>query len=297
MIRIGILAAIVLAIAGNSYAQQPIVLTECGTIAHPGNYVFGSDIVLTVESPSSGGDCLIVSSSHVNIDMGGMLVTAECPMFPSCVDVFGPVAGTGIHIVPGADHVSVSNGSVEGFSDGVIVEADHATVSNVATNAPDSITLNGVSYSTFSNVTFATTPGIKYAFGYVASVNGGGHNSFTNLNEGGADNRQGLLFSNSSYNVIDGASIFCGSIAQAGPGILLTQGSNHNSITNASITVLFGNGIEIDAGSGHNIVEANTVNTESPASYFDLLDENPQCDHDVWSGNVFTSASPSSCIN
>lgn len=86
---------------------------------------------------------------------------------------------------------------------------------------------------------------------------------------------------------------------------MLTQKSNYNFITNNNIFVLFGNGIEVDLGSGYN-VQNNTVEVATtPPEFFALLDQNPDCGSDVWIDNSFSntfaagqiSANPASCIH
>jgi hypothetical protein len=59
------------------------------------------------------------------------------------------------------------------------------------------------------------------------------------------------------------------------PGVLLTQNSDWNAVTNNQVSGLFGYGIEVNRGSGLDFIEGSTVATASPPGYYELLDENP----------------------
>src|ERR1700683_3644556 len=90
-----------------------------------------------------------------------------------------------------------------------------------------------------------------------------------------------------------------------GTDIRLSHGSSFNLVTNSTLFDDCGGGIEVDAGSRHNIIIGNTVTVASPADVFLMLDQNPNCGTDVWIDNVFSnifapgqsSASPASCIH
>jgi hypothetical protein len=70
----------------NAAAQSsPTLITYCQNIIQPGNYVLTNDLVLnTVGGYGTGGDCLVISSSHVNVDMRSWNITVACPPFPYC---------------------------------------------------------------------------------------------------------------------------------------------------------------------------------------------------------------------
>lgn len=302
------IALFLIAPTNDVFAHPPIPLTQCGNITQPGNYFLANDLELAVYNPTffgGGGDCLVISSPHVNIDMQGHSIAAVCPTFPMCISAFGPVGDIGLHILSGADHVAISNGGVVDFVDGIEVEANHVSIANAEiTDGVFGMSLENVSYSSFTDIYFTLGP-IPYNYFLLSmlSVSGGGHNTFTRLSN--LSNTQGIAIGSSSYNVIDSANISCVSLGPAGPGILLTQDSDHNSVTNSSVNVLFGTGIEVDAGSDNNIIQGNDVFSISPLNYFALLDQNPDCGSDLWTGNSFTnetdpalvSASPESCIH
>lgn len=306
MRRIAISCAVAFFFIGlctNGFPDPPIPLTDCGTITERGNYVLENDLVT-----SPGRDCLVINSSHVNVDLNGQAITcifsAEFP-FPCSLEL--GLAGIGIDIE--ADHVSISNGRVELFADGIVGGADHISATNLGLATFTGIVLNDVSHSAFANIGYEGVPFLgPETVGPVLSVNGGGHNTFTSINSGTSP-FEGIIITNSSNNVIDRAEISCSAENVAGPGILLTQESNNNSITNTNIFVLFGNGIEVDLGSDHNVIQNNTVVTATTDfelfGIFAMLDENPNCDSNVWTDNTFSnmfapgeiSASPASCIH
>jgi len=279
-------------------AASPATITSCETISQPGDYILASDIALTVDNPSTGGggDCLVITASHVNIDMQDYSIGISCP-FSCSPQEYGPVGTAGVHIMSGANNVSIANGEVDNFMYGVLVEADHASVDDfISFNAIVALSLDNVSNSTFTDISFGAG-GLPYNFsvGPMVSVAGGGHNTFTELTDTVSDS--GVEVMNSSHNVVSQADISCSAVGEAGPGILLTGDSGHNLISDNNVDVLDGNGIEVDLGSDHNAIQGNTVSITSPAGDFAMYDKNPNCGHDLWIGNSFTNASPASCIH
>ena len=287
----------------SSKTTSPTTITACGTISTPGDYVLASDLVLTVNDPSygEGGDCLDITASHVSIDMQGWSITVSCP--DSCLpEEYGPVGGDGIHIMSGANYVSISNGEVNDFLYGLVAEGNHTTVDGFTTvDAVIGISVSNAYNNAFSGIAFDSDD-LPYHFsvGPIISVAGGGHNSFSNVSGiagGGFESPQGIVISNSSYNSIIGADVSCEAEEQVGPGILLTANSSHNSIVKSTVDVLYGNGIEVDLGSNYNDVLYNNVSILSPEGFFAMLDDNPRCGHNIWVDNSFTNASPTSCID
>jgi hypothetical protein len=312
MIRISVLAiGLIVAVAPTAIAHpkssvkgaSPTTITACGTISSPGDYVLANNLVLTVNNPSygEGGDCLDITASGVNINMQGWSITVSCP--DSCLpEEYGPVGSDGIHIMSGANNVSISNGEVDDFLYGLVAEGNNATVSSFTSfNAVVGVSLDGASNGAFSNISF-NTGDLPYHFsvGPIVSVTGGGHNSFTTVSGtvgGGFGSPQAIVISDSSHNSIVGADVSCEAEEQVGPGILLTANSGHNSITKSTVYVLYGNGIEVDLGSNYNDILENTVSILSPEGFYAMVDENPRCGHDAWVDNSFTNANPTSCID
>jgi hypothetical protein len=321
VVRIFVLCAALL-LGGGAFAraaQSPIAITDCENITQTGDYILTNDLVL--DAGSRGGECLVISSSNVNIDMNGHAITVACFSQPSCPPIaFGPQGGTGIHILSGADHVSITNGIVgDAFGDfvyGIVGEANHASVTDLAIMAVFGITLNSVSHSTFSDISYLVgEPRYHGVNGPVLSLTGGGHNTVERVICGpqgtvGSDiagGRSGIVLASSDHNLIDQANIRgFGNPGEPGPaGILLTQNSSHNSVTNSTVSEVGPGGIELDQGSLHNLIERNTVVVNTNSTTFAMFDENPDCGSNLWADNSFSnvghpvliSASPASCIN
>jgi hypothetical protein len=292
-------------------SSPAIPLTECETITQPGNYILENDLILPlVYSGGEGGsgNCLVINSPRVNVDLNGHTITTAC-VLPSG-SPFCPFFQGGIGIDIEADHVSIANGSVGeangGFVYGLVGEADGISATNLDITTDIGIVLNDVSYSAFADIVYEGADLQEHAEnGPVLSVTGGGNNIFASINSK-SSTLDGIIITNSSNNIIEEANISCTAQEEAGPGILLTQESNHNFIAENNIFVLFGNGIEVDSGSAHNVILNNTVEIETtPPGFFAMLDQNPNCGSDLWIHNGFAnlfaagqiSASPASCIH
>ncbi len=297
--------------AQHPFAAQPspIPISDCEDITQPGNYALTNDLVLTAERQEygGGGDCLVISSSDVRIDLAGWTISIACPPFSSCPSEYGVVGGIGIEVMNGADHVSISNGSVEGFVYGIAGEADHISASNLRLVSVLGVALIDVSRSTFRNITFEGADTSYHALnGPILFLNGGGKNVFMNLSGqvgsdvGGPD---GIDVVNSNANLISGVNLRntgCG-----GTDIRLLSGSNFNFITNSTLFDECGGGIEVDMGSRHNVIVKNAVTIASPPDIFALFDQNPNCGSDAWLDNGFSnifapgqiSASPVNCLH
>jgi hypothetical protein len=312
-----VVALFLIVLSTNGFAKphkgfkSPIPLTNCETITQRGNYVLENDLVLSlIYSGGQGGNgnCLVIDSSHVNVDLNGRTITTACVLPDGSPCPFFFQGGIGIDIE--ADHVAIANGQVGeangGFVYGVVGGSDHISATNLGITTDIGIVLSDVSHSAFTNIIYEGADLQYHAEnGPVLSVSGGGDNTFTSINSK-SNTFEGVIITNSSNNVIQGANIFCTAQGQAGPGIVLTQQSDHNLLTNNNIFVLFGNGIELDLGSDDNVIQNNTVEiATTPPGFFAMLDQNPDCGSDVWSGNSFSnifaagqiSANPANCIH
>jgi hypothetical protein len=79
----------------------------------------------------------------------------------------------------------------------------------------------------------------------------------------------------------------------AGSGIVLDSNTTGNQVhANTTNTNGF-DGIRVAVGSTNNVLTANSAEFNL---VFDLEDNNPNCDDNVWEGNEFNTANPSSCI-
>ena len=303
MRRINIGAAIAILIVGlNAQAfaapKSPIQISQCENITRPGNYVLANDL----ELDASDGNCLVISASNVQINLGGLTISSPCDPYSFC-----PSGGIGIAIASGANQVSISNGSVEGFVYGIVAEGNRVTGTNLNLTAVVGITLNGSSNSIFTNITYEGADTEYHGTnGPILYLEGGGQNMFRNVSgEVGCDlgGPDGIEVVNSNGNLISGVTLentSCG-----GTDILLSDNSSSNMIMNTDLFDDCGGGIGIEAGSGHNMIIGNNVTVASPADVYAMFDENPNCQKDIWMGNTFNnifdtgevSASPASCIH
>lgn len=97
-------AALAFLLAPAAAFAAPQLILACQTLSQPGSYVLFRNL-------SATGDCLVVASNYVTIDLAGFVVS-------------GGGAGAGIREAagtpfPGFRGVIVRNGSVTGFSDGL----------------------------------------------------------------------------------------------------------------------------------------------------------------------------------
>ncbi len=313
----GAVAFFLMAVSSNSFAKPPIKfanttthLTDCETITQRGNYILENDLVLTLVFGGGGnGNCLVISSPQVNVDLNGKTISTAC-VLPDGSPACPPFVQGGVGIDIEADHVSVANGNVGevdgGFVYGLVGAGSHISASNLNITTDVGVVLDDVSHSSFTNIVYRGADLQEQAEnGPVLSVSGGGFNILTSINSP-TNTFEGIIITNSSFNFIAGADVFCTAQEVAGPGILLTQESDHNFILSNDIFVLFGNGIELDLGSNGNLIQNNTVETATTQpGFFALLDQNPDCDANVWIGNSFSnifipgeiSASPANCIH
>jgi hypothetical protein len=300
--------------AARKFAAQnpPIPIADCETITQPGNYVLANDLVLTasVLGVGQGGNCLVISSSHVKIDLNARKITVACPPFNVCPEELGPVGGIGIDILNGADFVQISNGSVDNFVYGLAAEAEneHVSVNNLTLRAVVGLALSDVSFSAFTNIAYQGADLRDHGSnGPILQINGGGKNIFSNLSgavESDAGPPDGIEVVNSNSNLISGVNVTdnssCGST-----DVLLSNDSSSNIVFNNTLFDLCGTGIGVDVGSRHNLIFGNTVAIESPIDVFAMLDQNSNCGSNVWAGNSFSnlfaagqiSASPANCIH
>ena len=285
----------------NGFANPPIPLTDCETITQPGNYILENDLVASPQE-----NCLVISSSHVNVDLNGGTITCIAPGEYPCSAFDESLAGIGIEIE--ADHVSISNGSVENYETGIVGTAKYISATNLSLATVTGILLSDVSFSVFANIEYdGLDLGGPANPGPVLSVSGGGFNAFTSINSS-YDTFEGIIIKNSSFNLIEDASVSCAAEGVSGPGILITEDSSRNLVAYNNVFVLFGNGIEVDLGSTENVIGGNTaVTATTEPGFYALLDQNANCDSNVWIGNTFSnlfapgsgeiSASRANCIH
>ena len=118
-------SAVLAAIAGIGLSAPafaaPLVITACTTLAQPGSYVVGNNLV------AAGSDCLVVANDFITIDLNGFLIS-------------GAKAGSGVTALRNVAFrgTTVRNGTITGFvqaimlpsSAGVTVERINATANS-----------------------------------------------------------------------------------------------------------------------------------------------------------------------
>ena len=112
---VGVLVSVVAFSAGPAWGDQssrPALgnrISKCGTISKPGSYVVTRNL-------TANGDCLVVAADFVTIDLGGWVITGN---------------GTGSGITDqeaGRGGITVRNGEITGFEDGVLLRASSEVV-------------------------------------------------------------------------------------------------------------------------------------------------------------------------
>ena len=175
-------------------------------------------------------NCLVISSSHVNVDLNGQAITCLVPGdFPAPCSAFeDSLAGIGIDIE--ANRVSVSNGGVQNYETGIAGTAEYISATNLSLATFTGIVLSDVSYSAFANIEYegVDLDGLPVTPGPVLSVSGGGFNIFTSINSS-ANTYEGIILSNSNSNFIAGADLSCSAEGVSGPGISIGPGTRISS--------------------------------------------------------------------
>jgi hypothetical protein len=289
-----------------AHGQPPsIQLTTCGVINEPGDYVAQNDLVLTVNTLGygAGGDCLVIATAHVKIDMQGYEISAVCPVGFDCPEEFGPPGGRGVYIMSGANGVAISNLYVDGFVYGIVNEAELTTINGAYLRAVVGITQDG-GYSVFSGISYeAGDPQYHSNNGPVMIDSGVGYNTFSGIvgDVGGGPEPVAGVVINSNRNALSGINVSTTAEREAGAGIVIS--GDFNSVTNSSADVLWADGIEV--GGNYNTIQGNSFTTLSPAGYYAAVDGNPNCGHDRWIDNTFSAdtdegaglTDPVSCIH
>jgi parallel beta-helix repeat protein len=250
-------------------------------------------------------------------------VTTSTVLSANC-DAPLTVAASGI-TVDLAGHSVVCNTAVDGIVVGPAVS--NSTVRNGSVRNGAATCVNGVNVSGGSNQFTLLTVRNGSGSGFLAPGSGNRYTLVTAtgfadagfISIGGNDNV--VLNSNFSSNLDDGASFFIGSgntirnsfatgnvdkgiisgssntliagniVARNANGIWLSDGATGSSVK-GNIVLGNGHGIVVHASTGNSI-----IGNLAFANGLDLQDENPNCDADTWTFNVFATADPLSCIH
>lgn len=319
---VGILLTLVgLANAAPQPNACPVSITSCGCTATQSQTYTVIDDLDATQGLTKGGNCLEVSAKHVILDLQGHAIIGN---------------GTGIGIlilnsasnttVQGTDATETGQAIVNGWGTGVEVDADNVVIElfrqiggntfNPHGNAGDGILLKGATNTTVANfnASFNGATGVD--------VQGGGRNRFMNC-DSISNVANGVILASSNVNMISNCTI----IANTGYGVWLNS-SNQNQIftssvnANGKIGVLVGchkegkctggkgssqnhfssSGANGNSGAGVTVEEGSSDNQITNMSSggnggsADLIDNNSNCDGNLWFNNAFGNASQS-CIH
>jgi parallel beta-helix repeat protein len=219
-------------------------------------------------APRRGGDGIAILSSRNNRIVGNN------------TDNNGPYSGIGIYSEPDSAHPR----STTGASSGNVIDSNTVT-NNIEGRTPNNVVNN-------DNIGIRLEPGNTGNFILNNIVSGNGLDGIT-------------LFVRSTFNVLRGNIVFGNGFyrvaARRGNGIgLQVGGANDNLIENNASYGNADNGISIRNGSLRNTVRNNVAINNvvlPPASTsfgptFDLLDNNPNCDANIWVDNQYNTVFP-----
>ena len=287
------LVAVVIVVLIASFAVQVSLvsaqtnITSCQTISTAGKYT----IPPQTNMASSGGDCLVITASNVTIQAGpggSIQGTGE--------------SGAGIHVMSGAANFTwiPDAGTIQNYSAGIELDSTGARIEN---NFDDPECLENVSAGVLiksgtGNIVDAVATHAQYngiwiqggskniVTGYESSIQEG-FSTTDCSHETVASDSDGIRIDNSTGNLIYQVDVTQGTSV----GVHIVEGSKYNYVVN---NLIQGSGVGIgikDDGSGSNFIYENTLKNNQ----LDQQDNNPNCDHDFWFNDIFSTSSPSSC--
>lgn len=236
-----------------------------------GNTVLGVNAIGNISfsgTVNRGGDGIAILSSSNNRIVKNNTVNN------------GPFSGVGIYSVVDAAHPRATTGT----SSGNVVEAN-VVERNIQARTPNNVAFN-------DNIGIRLEPGNTGNFILNNRVNNNGLDGITLF--------QRNTFTTVRGNVVTGNGFFR-TTARRGNGIgLQIGGANDNLVENNQVARNADNGIVVRNGSMRNTIRNNTAVQNAvlpPASQtfgptFDLLDNNLNCDANVWRDNRFVTAFP-----
>jgi parallel beta-helix repeat protein len=278
-------------------ADQETKIYQCPfVISVPGEYLLKNDVICPV------GTAFTITASDVHFDLGGHTIDGG-PNF---------TGGVGIAVL-GATNVHINNGTVEHF---MAFNADGILLIDAGGNHLDDLTLT----ENFDGLGFSHANGNRIESSDLSSNSRwGAEVSLSDANEfqgntANGNGYAGYALSAAHDNLISSGKIVGNTIVGVGLGVLGV--ANRNVVSSNEISDN-GDGIEVLQGAG-NLVESNQVlenstrgivvfpgasshviesNTARGNGLFDLEDDNPNCDSNVWQHNNFETANQPSCID
>jgi len=294
----------------------------CGcTLTQPGTiYTVGADLDAD-HGLTKAGNCLEMAADHDILDLVGHAI-------------IGNGSGIGILIqssahdstVQGTDTSEVGQAVVNHWGTGIEVDANNVVIELFngigapsmfdTGNTGDGILLKSASSVTVDNFHASSNGGSG------VDVQGGSNNRFMNC-DSLTNTGNGMVFASSNGNTIsnctitgntgygiwlntsDQNQIFTSAVAgNKKIGILVgcqkegkclgSKGSNLNHFSSTGAKGNSGAGVTVEQGSSNNQITSMTASGNGGGN--DLIDNNPNCDGNLWFNNIFGSASQS-CIH
>ncbi len=287
----------------------PPIITACGCTITDGNLHTVANKISAADGLTSRGDCIDIKHPFATLE--GDFNFAD-----------GAGSGVGVRILPGAHHASVQNLAVDGWDVGIEDDANSTNLANtcIFENGTAGLFLKSAHKTVVSSISGGVStscedggPSANIGAGILlknsnnntitsfdaynngadgVTLIGSNRNSFSNF--GTDDNGgNGVTFKNSRKNSLT----FFDSVDNAGDGVFIDAASS-NKITGSfeadTVAENGANGIEIEKGGRNNSV---VFNLSIDNAGFDLLDNNPTCDKNVWTNNCFEKASPACASN
>jgi hypothetical protein len=277
---------------GRADAQTATPITKCGTIiSAPGNY----DIAASLTSTSNTIDCIEIDSPGVNLAIA------------KNISLSGPggssVTAAGVSITKSAYGVvlNVAGATIQGFGIGIDDEAVAGSIigGTLTGNAAQGILVKDTSSVHISSVVCQNNGGAGLELLRSSGVIVDGVPALQS-NEG-----YGLWVHSSSDNQFFNLDIFGNQLSGAYVGesgtdrLSAKQGardeapSNRNVFLNSGAIQNGGGGFVIDLGDSHNVITGSAAQSNLDD---DMIDENKDCDHNIWNGNSFEKAN-ATCIH
>jgi hypothetical protein len=245
-----------LGLPGSAAAATPpaTVLTSCGTISNPGNYILGGDI-------TASGTCFTITTGGIGLDLGGHKIT-------------GNGTGQGIRDVgSGSANIVITNGSIANFGQGIFLNGSNETIDSMdVENTSEGINIAG-SFNTVThvkannNANTGVSVGSFGLGGCCSTLNGiqadndgvigisvpGGSSSGTNI-EANGNGGDGVFMTN-SFNGLNLVT------AQGNGFDGIQENDGQSSVANSNVSGNGLNGIEFGGSGallGHNLI-TNTI--------------------------------------
>ena len=216
--------------------------------------------------------------------------------------------GTGVSLTKSSGSLVDDFEADTNSTDGLVLNGSSAN--NIIDCDTDSNTGNGMALSS-SNGNTVSDCDANSNTGSGIALSGSNGNAISN---GGIyeDKNYGIWLQASSKNVVDyndaegntQADIYIGCAADGGPTGAACSGIGNSDSNRVTVNYVGKDGVTaqkygvaVDLGDSMNVISGGNLNSgPSPDTIDDYIDENPDCDKNVWFHNSGSTSSPESCI-